>query len=81
LVLVKKRLKIVVEMSDSTPTTFGQHRAEALEARLKSAIAKRRQLARAEFASADPLSSRFKQDGERAARQIDRLQQEIKSGR
>ncbi|OGJ22225.1 MAG: hypothetical protein A3J60_02240 [Candidatus Pacebacteria bacterium RIFCSPHIGHO2_02_FULL_46_9] len=61
------------------PTTFGQQRAEAIEARLKSAIAKRRQLARAEFASEAPLADRFKQDGERTARQIGRLQQELKS--
>jgi len=59
--------------------SFGQQRAQALESRLKSAIAKRRQLARAQFASNAPLRDNFKQAGERMSRQIGRLQQEIKS--
>ncbi len=65
----------------NSSTTFGQQRADALESRLKSAIAKRRQLARAEFASDAPISDHMKQAGERSGREIGRLQQTLKSER
>lgn len=68
-------------MTDSSPPTFGKQRADALESRLKSAIVKRRQLARAEFASDAPVSEHMKQAGERSGREIGRLQQTLKSER
>ncbi|MDA1079573.1 MAG: hypothetical protein O2840_02685 [bacterium] len=69
----------MLDPSSSTPTTFGQQRAQALESRLKAAITKRQQLARAEFAAAAPLSENIRRAGERSAREIGRLQQELKS--
>jgi hypothetical protein len=61
----------------STPSTFGQHRAERMEQRLQSSIKERRTLARAEAATVDPLQSNIQERGTIVSARIDRLSREL----